>query len=586
MNAKKIREMACWEQLHHLWTKIILLPTFVVANLNSNNESDLHLVVRIRIDTIIRRTQCRPKIRKFLEHTLYSRVDQIFLWVTTILHILERTYLASQNDFQRIVNKLPRGLTATYERFLLSIHSEYQNISNKLLHLIVGSMRSLSLDELRNLLAIQPHYRNMDQVEEECQHNINETIQGILGPLVRISDDKVTLVHQSAKEFLQNLWTWKDNPSSQVFGVEIEKANSLLTEATMSYLLLNDFAVDKFAYATDVGSPGSAQPEDKDTVWDAFELEEDITLPEVEYTSYHTYQDIAAAHTLFNYSARYWSEHYSRSGSAKIGAFKSAFSLLNMRQNCSKNWFHYFWFFSEPGCLYPSKFDTLIAACYFGHVEILGASLARDYKHDQTITETAIKGNLEIVDALRTRIWHSMTVSIALHPLIVAARFGCLEVIQINGHIDIVKTLLEDSRVKLVVQDVNKWTSFFWAVGSKHLDIVQFSRNPETDVNHVDKRGRNVLSWAAESGEIQIVTRLLTIDRLHCQNQDFSGRDALSWAAAAGYLEVIKLLLESGKLKISGRRLGHILCPHIAEIPIQYLWVYHYGRYNSQHVIV
>lgn len=558
--------------------------TLSIENLNSNNESDLHLVIRTRIDAIVRRTQCRPETRKFLEHALYSRADKTFLWVTVILQILERTYLASQNDFQRIINKLPKGLTATYERFLLSIHSEYQNIANKLLHFIVGSMRSLSLDELRILLAIQPHHRNMEQVEEECQHNISGTIQGILGPLVRISDDKVSLVHQSAKEFLQNLWTWKDNPLSQVFGVEIEKANFLLTEATMSYLLLEDFAVDKFAFATDIEEPGSGQPEDKDTGWDAFELEEDITLQEIEYTSYHKYHNIAAAHTLFDYSARYWPEHYSRSGSAKMSAFKSASSLLDMSQNCSKNWFRYFWFFAEPDCLYPSNFDILIAACYFGHVEILGVALARTHKHDQTITDTAMywasrKGNFEIVNALRTQVWHGMNVSIALHPLIVAARFGCLEVAKLllnlhkidpnvqgiggrdslslaasNGHIDIVKALLEDPRVKLNVQDVNKWTPFFWAVGGKHFDIVQlFSRNPGTEINHVDKRGRNVLSWAAESGESQIVKHLLTIDRLHCQNQDLSGRDALSWAAAAGNLEVIKLLLESKKLKMSGK---------------------------------
>ncbi|KAF7953257.1 hypothetical protein EAE96_006469 [Botrytis aclada] len=521
--------------------------TLSIEDLNSNNESDLHLVIRTRIDAI-------------------------------------RTYLASQNDFQRIISKLPKGLTATYERFLLSIDSEYQNVANKLLHLIVGSMRSLSLEELRILLAIQRHHRNLEQVEEECQHNISETIQGILGPLVRISDDKVSLVHQSAKEFLQNLWTWKDNPLSKVFGIELERANFLLTEATMSYLLLEDFAVDKFAYATNIDSPGSAQPEDKDTVWDAFELKEDITLQEIEYTSYHTYKDIAAAHPLFDYSARYWSKHYSRSGPAKISAFKSAFSLLNMGQNCSKNWFRYFWFFTEPECLYPSNFDTLIAACYFGYVEILGASLARNYEHDQTITETAMywasrKGNLEIIDVLRARIWQGMTISISLHPLIVAAHFGCLEVVKLllnldnmdpnvqgigerdslslaasNGHVDIVKTLLKDSRVKLDVQDVNNWTPFFWAVGGKHLDIVQlFSRNPGTNINHVDKRGRNVLSWAAESGETQIVKHLLTIDQLYCQNQDLSGRDALSWAAAAGHLEVIKLLLESRKLKMSGK---------------------------------
>ena len=85
-------------------------------------------------------------------------------------------------------------------------------------------------------------------------------------------------MHQSAKGFLQDLWTWKDNPLSQVFGIEIEKANFLLTKAMMFYILLEDFAVNKFAYSTNIDSLWNTQPNDKNIVWNAFELEEDITI--------------------------------------------------------------------------------------------------------------------------------------------------------------------------------------------------------------------------------------------------------------------------------------------------------------------
>ena len=46
----------------------------------------------------------------------------------------------------------------------------------------------------------------------------------------------------------------------------------------MFYILLEDFAVNKFAYSTNIDSLWNTQPNDKNIVWNAFELEEDITI--------------------------------------------------------------------------------------------------------------------------------------------------------------------------------------------------------------------------------------------------------------------------------------------------------------------
>ncbi|KAF7887304.1 hypothetical protein EAF00_009598 [Botryotinia globosa] len=256
---------------------------------------------------------------------------------------------------------------------------------------------------------------------------------------------------------------------------------------------------------------GSAQPEDKDTVWDAFELEEDITLQEIKYTSYHTYQNIAAAHTLFDYSTRYWSEHYSRSGSAKMSAFMSASSLLDMK----------------PDCLYPSNFDKLIAACYLGHVEILGATLARTHKHDQTITETAMywaskKGNFEIINALITQIWHGMNVSIPLHPLIVAAEFGCLEV---------AKLLLNLHKIDPNNQDFSGRDALSWAAAAGNLEVIKLLlESKKLKMSGKDKDQRNAISWAAGGGHYHVVDYLIKINGIGADAEDVDGWTLLAWA--------------------------------------------------------
>ncbi|KAJ5054094.1 uncharacterized protein L3040_000378 [Drepanopeziza brunnea f. sp. 'multigermtubi'] len=55
------------------------------------------------------------------EKCLSSRADRTFLWVTLVLLLLEKSYLASQKDTGRVVHELPLDLTATYERFLQDI---------------------------------------------------------------------------------------------------------------------------------------------------------------------------------------------------------------------------------------------------------------------------------------------------------------------------------------------------------------------------------------------------------------------------------------------------------------------------------
>ena len=120
-----------------------------------------------------------------------------------MLHLLEKSFLASQKDFRRIIDELPRTLTATYERFLHEISIEYQPLATRLLHFLIGSSRPLTLEEMRILIAMQSHHCSLAAVEEDAQPNVQATIEGVLGPLVRIWDCRIYLVHQSLEEFLR-----------------------------------------------------------------------------------------------------------------------------------------------------------------------------------------------------------------------------------------------------------------------------------------------------------------------------------------------------------------------------------------------
>jgi hypothetical protein len=316
---------------------------------------------------------------------LYSKADRTFLWVTLVLQLLEKSFLASQKDFKRIIDGLPKTLEATYERFLYGISSEYQLIATRLLHFIVGSSRPLTLEEMRTLMAIQDHHRTLAAVEDDAQPNIRETIEGVLGPLIRIWDSQIYLVHQSLKEFLQTLSTQRENPLSEMYGVDPRRASLFLAEASVWYLLLDDFKQDLFSEDQSNVEESPTSPEalstDVESVenfWDAFGLEGDALFKDPAMHEAEACLSIGKQYPFFDYSARHWAEHFSAACSISSPQFQESVIVLSDASSCQGlNWLRYYWHHAEPSLPYPRDFSPLVVASYFGHSTSL-QSLLRD----------------------------------------------------------------------------------------------------------------------------------------------------------------------------------------------------------------
>jgi len=505
---------------------------------------------------------------------------------------MEKTPLASQKDFQRIVEDLPKGLAATYERFLYNIPTKYQEVAAMLLHFIAGSIRPLSLDEVRILLALKDPQQSIASIEVDSQPNIQETIETILGPLIRISEGRVYFVHQTAKDFLNSLYKQPDHPLSKAYGIDQINADLLLARSCISYLLLNDFSVDSFA--EDQGgtqdSPCSllrtSEDEGLDDIWDELDLRDNMFLRDPDVADSERCSLIAKKYAFFDYSAVHWTRHFALCSTiCSEDLQQSALELLQSNTNKFSNWFRYYWCQREMDLAFPTTFDPFITACFFGHlttVEFL----------------TDIEAPIDVDMATRGLFWasykgHPRVVSRLLHQdtpanreivdhqtsLIVAARFDHLYVVQLlletkginvngegkygrtalsmaagNGHLAIVERLLSHETIQPDVPDSSGWTPIFWAVGGKYLEIVRrLSTNKGVNINHTDNKGRNVLSWAAEAGEADIVKFFLTQNGINVQQRDRGGRTALSWAAEGGNIDIVSMLRRSKRINISSK---------------------------------
>ncbi|KAF4630621.1 hypothetical protein G7Y89_g7518 [Cudoniella acicularis] len=337
-------------------------------------EQDLRLFIQSKVDGIVQRTRCKPDLRVYLENALSSKADRTFLWVTLVLHLLEKSLFAAQKDFKRIIDQLPKDLTTTYERFLHGISIEYQALATKLLHLLVGSSRPLTLEEMRILIAIDDH-RSLASIEEDAQPNIQETIEGVLGPLIRIWDSRIYLVHQSLKDFLQALAHQTENPLSAIYGVDVRKASLLMAEMCVSYLLLDDFKQDLFlqdqsSIEDSPTSPvaDSIEIRSIEQLWDTFDLGEDAIFKDPSVFEAEACASIAAQYSFFDYSARHWTEHFSSASSISPPELQKSVAVLSDASSFpGSNWFRFYWFHAELNLLCPRDFVPIVTASYFGH---------------------------------------------------------------------------------------------------------------------------------------------------------------------------------------------------------------------------
>jgi hypothetical protein len=112
--------------------------------------------------------------------------------------------IASKESFASIVDSIPASLEMTYRNFLSSVPRGHEQLAASLLRLVLGSMRPLTLDEINIAFTIEWEDQSTEEILSRCHFAISNLLQETLGPLVRISESRVLLIHQTAKEFLLN----------------------------------------------------------------------------------------------------------------------------------------------------------------------------------------------------------------------------------------------------------------------------------------------------------------------------------------------------------------------------------------------
>lgn len=112
--------------------------------------------------------------------------------------------------------------------------------------------------------------------------------------------------------------------------------------------------------------------------------------------------------------------------------------------------------------------------------------------------------------------------------------------------------------------DKNDWTAIHWAATSGSVEVVTKLIQAGVPVDTLDNKGRMPLHWASERGQIGPVTAILKVmldNKIDIHQPDKAGATAVQLAASHGHAEVVAKLLESGKTKdVKGLTALHLAC--------------------------
>ncbi|KAF1955440.1 ankyrin, partial [Byssothecium circinans] len=110
-----------------------------------------------------------------------------------------------------------------------------------------------------------------------------------------------------------------------------------------------------------------------------------------------------------------------------------------------------------------------------------------------------------------------------------------------NGWLAALKVLLGEAHQDDQLQDSEGRSALSWASGNGQVDTTRLLID-RTDANLKDNQGRTALSWAAENGHEETVDMLLRSNATLAE--DNQGRSPLWWATECGHAFVVQLLLE------------------------------------------
>ena len=309
---------------------------------------DIEVVVRDTITSIAGGRKISEDQQNALIKQIIGNADRTFLWVKLILQRIQSSERFSKAAIKDLVETVPPDLDGVYNK-ILSETSESQ-YTRKVLEIVVGAFRPLSLSELNVAFVIQP--TNKSHQDLDLEPDIERTVKSLCGVFLRVIDSNVYLAHETAREFLLKptgltptyegdravIGPWKHS-------FYLKEISQTWAQICRSHLMFTVFEQDPFFI------------EDE---WHHFSRRRKV-------------KECVNRYTLLSYTARFWPDHFRNWGILRDDPrLESFLPLYKPESERFKTWYDVYWNETHPYTysLGPIDNTSLIVAAYFGHTEV------------------------------------------------------------------------------------------------------------------------------------------------------------------------------------------------------------------------
>ncbi|KAJ2903894.1 ankyrin repeat protein [Zalerion maritima] len=168
------------------------LSTRIRLNSEPKVQESIRIYIKGSVTELAEMKGYPPLLQERVESALGDNANGTFLWVSFVLKELDEK---TPSEVDESLDNLPSGVDEVYERMLKQVTPERREVVRNILLWATFGMESLSLEDLATVAGVKAtRYFDVKQVMREKV--------GHCGHLLIIVGEKVSLVHQSAKDFL------------------------------------------------------------------------------------------------------------------------------------------------------------------------------------------------------------------------------------------------------------------------------------------------------------------------------------------------------------------------------------------------
>jgi ankyrin repeat protein len=538
---------------------------------------EIELVIDAEVDSLGVELELEKSVQISMKRKLCQVTNRTYLWLKLILDVIRaRVEGVTEKDLVEILRTIPATLDEAYEAILAK--SPLPDRAKKILQIICAAVRPLSLNEMNIALHIESNNRKYEEIDLKPQGQFASIIRKICGLFVSVKDERVYLIHLTAKEFLMsNDVIGLSNITPSTIGrwkhsLIPAESNLALAKACIWYLQLEVFAIEQ------------------NQKW----LERD------------EFKSCMESHAFLDYSAQNWPAHFKQAGTDQNEEIlKTVFHICKLSSPGFRTWFPIHWntidrynkvpnidnilvLFSLLGLTEPlrlvltrqSVFVNILDRCSqtplawaakYGQTEVVRLLLAtprvvvdsahhffEDYYGHTPLALAAMEGHTEVVQLLlaTSRVDINSRDENGQTPLSLAAEYGYIEVVKVILDTSDVDVNLGDRPYRrdrptpstpwLAADQRNRYsrTPLSWACLSGNWGIARILLAvPGLNPNPGGDDGKTPLMLMVLRGELDLARMLIAMPGVDVNLGDDRGRTALSYAAGAGNEEIVRMLL-------------------------------------------